>query len=113
MNTEPYLEWAGIHNNSEWFIFCSFGYKLQSENKSLSYTRLIELFVDALRPHVSDIANFGLHSLRFGGASAAANYRVPDRLFERHGRWQSKNAKDGYVQDDLNERFTVLTSLGL
>ena len=118
MNTERYLEWAVIHDDSEWFIFrnltkCSLGYKLRSENKSLSYTRLRELFIEALKPHVSDIAKFGLHSLRSGGASAAANHGVPDRLFKRHGRWRSENAKGGCVQDDLNERLKVWMSLGL
>ena len=40
---------------------------------------------------------YGLHSLRAGGASAAANAGVPDRMFKRHGRWRSENAKDGYI----------------
>ena len=79
----------------------------------MSYTRLRELYIKAFKPHVSDIAKFGLHSLRSGGASAAANHGVPDRLFKRHGRWRSENAKEGYVQDDLNERLKVSTSLRL
>ena len=37
-----------------------------------------------------DPKRFGLHSLRSGGASAAANAGVPDRLFKRHGRWRSE-----------------------
>jgi len=37
----------------------------------------------------------GLHSLRAESATAAANAKVPDRLFKRHGRWKPKNAKDG------------------
>ena len=28
-----------------------------------------------------------------GGASTAANAGVPDRLFKKHGRWKSENAK--------------------
>jgi len=28
---------------------------------------------------------FGLHSLRSGGATAACNFGVPDRLLKRHG----------------------------
>ena len=44
-----------------------------------------------------DIPKIGTHSLRSGGASAAANAGVPDRLFKRHGRWLSDSAKDGYV----------------
>ena len=56
---------------------------------------------------------FGLHSLRSGGASAAANAGVPDRFFKRHGRWRSENAKDGYVKDSLDERLKVSRNLGL
>ena len=41
----------------------------------------------------------GLHSLRAGRATAAANAGVPDRLFKRHGRWKSESAKDGYIKD--------------
>ena len=38
--------------------------------------------------------DYGLHSLRAGSASGAANARVPDRLFKRRGRWTSDKAKD-------------------
>ena len=48
-----------------------------------------------------DPKQFGLHSLRSGGASVAANAGVPDRLFKRHGRCPSESAKDGYVKSAL------------
>ena len=60
-----------------------------------------------------DHHQFGLHSLRAGGASAAANAGVPDRLFKRHGRWRSENAKDGYVKDTMEERLEVSRKIGL
>jgi len=56
---------------------------------------------------------FGLHSLRSGGATAAANAGVPDRLFKRHGQWKSENAKDGYVKDSIESRLQVSKKLGL
>ena len=31
----------------------------------------------------------GLHSLRAGGATAAANAKDPDQMFKRHSRWKS------------------------
>ena len=52
-------------------------------------------------------ASFGTHSLRAGGCSAAANAGVSDRLFQRHGRWASVAAKDGYVTDSLESRLSV------
>jgi len=40
-----------------------------------------------------DPSKFGLHSLRSGGASAAAALGVLDRLFQRHGGWRSEKAR--------------------
>ena len=54
---------------------------------------------------------FGLHSLRAGGASAAANAGISDRLFKRHGRWRSDRAKDGYIKDSLESLLSVSKSL--
>lgn len=39
-----------------------------------------------------------LYGMRAGGALAAANAGVLDRMFKRHGRWHSENAKDGYAR---------------
>ena len=36
--------------------------------------------MDAFRPFVSDIKKYGLHSLRPGSATTAANYAISDRL---------------------------------
>ena len=47
------------------------------------------------------------------GATAAANAKVPDRIFKRHGRWRSENAKDGYVKDSMESRLEVSRSIGL
>ena len=47
------------------------------------------------------------------GASAAANAGVADRLFQRHGRWKSVSAKNGYVEDSLESRLLVSKNLGI
>ena len=36
-------------------------------------------------------SSYGLHSLRSGGASAAANDTISDRLFKRHGRLNKRS----------------------
>ena len=56
---------------------------------------------------------YGLHILRAGGATAAANAEVPDQLFKHHGRWRSETAKDGYVEDPVKRRLEVSKQLGL
>jgi hypothetical protein len=50
---------------------------------------------------------FGVHPLRSGGATAAANLDIPDRLFKAHGRWRSELAKDGYVEDNIEKVLSV------
>ena len=86
---------------------------LNKANKPLSYTRTREIVLEALRNIGLNEKKFGLHSLRSGGATAVANAGVSDRLFKRHGRWRSENAKDGYVADDLKSLLSVTTNLGL
>jgi hypothetical protein len=68
---------------------------------------------EAFKDIVPDISAIGTHSLRSGGATAAANAGIPDRLFKRHGRWSSDSAKDGYVKDSLFSRLSVSKALGV
>ena len=88
-------------------------YVLVSKNTSLSYTRSREILLDALEKVGLDKTQFGLHSLRSGGASSAANKGVPERLLKAHGRWVSDRAKDGYIKDDLKTQMAVSLNLGI
>ena len=109
-----YLDKAQPSHDSPLFCQLSktkFGYKARA--RGLSYTRLRELVFEAFRGIVPDLARIGTHSLRSGGATAAASAGVPDRLFLRHGRWSSVSAKDGYVKDSLASRLFVSKALGI
>ena len=79
------------------FLKKSNSFILRRNNDKLSYTRSRELIKKSLSELGLDVKNFGLHSFRSGGVSAAAKH-VSDRLFKAHGRWRSESAKDGYVQ---------------
>ena len=57
--------------------------------------------------------NLGLHSMRSGGASAAAKHNVSDRLISKHGRWASVKSRDGYIKDSVENRLHVTKNLGL
>ena len=80
---------------------------------SLTYSRLRELLLRRLQTLGYPADQFGIHSLRSGGATAAAGSGVPDRLFNRHGRWKSDTAKDGYVEDSVQGRLEVTQKLGI
>ena len=114
-----YLNMAKVQLNSNMYIFRSVtflkksnSFILRRNNDKLSYTRARELIKKSLSELGLDVKNFGLHSFRSGGASAAAKH-VSDRLFKAHGRWRSESAKDGYVQEDLDKRLSVSKNLGL
>ena len=117
-----YLEKANISNSfSDEFIFRALSfhkkdnvYRLRPDvNKHTTYSRTREVVLEALESVGLNKKKFGLHSLRAGGASAAANRSINDRLFKNHGRWKSENAKDGYVKDDLKFKLSVTLGLGL
>ena len=79
----------------------------------LSYTRCREVLLKKIADAGLNPKSYSWHSFRSGGASAAANGGISDRMFKRHGRWRSENAKDGYVADSLESRLAVSMSLGL
>ena len=114
-----FLSSAGIVDfSSNEFVFrqISFckslkSYKLRSSK--LSYSRCREIFKDTLEAIGVDSKFFGLHSLRAGGATAAAEIGVPDRLFKRHGRWVSDSSKNRYVKESLSNKMLVSLNLGI
>lgn len=80
-------------------------YSLKPQGISYSNTRLLVL--GAITKIGYPAQKYGLHSLRSGGATAAAAAGINDRLFKRHGRWKSETAKDGYVKDNLDSLLSV------
>ena len=120
VNLEKYMLLANIDTSkaSSDYLFKPLvkvrsGFKLIEKVKPLSYTRARESTVGLLKEFVPDTANISLHSFRAGSATAAANAQVPDRCWKRHGRWRSDSAKDGYVEDSIDNRLLVSQSLGI
>ena len=75
---------TGATSSSDKFLFRGLsktrdGYRLRASG-GLSYSRVRELVLEKLIALGLDKRKFGLHSLRSGGASAAAQAGVPDRL---------------------------------
>ena len=86
-----YLRKLDIDPHSNEFIFrplvkTKSSYKLTQKNKPISYTTFRDQLAKSLKNVVPDPSVYGTHSFRSGGASRAANSRVNDRLFQKHGR---------------------------
>ena len=107
-----YIQAAGIDFSSSLMFFRSLHFVKSNASYTLrstgiSYTRTREVVLHAFSQLGYSTKLFGLHSLRSGGATAAANAGVNDRLFKRHGRWRSDKAKDGYIKDNLEALLSV------
>ena len=115
---ERYVSLAGISLSSEKRLFRGIvktkcGETLRPSG-SLSYSRMRELVLRKIKDMGFDPREFGLHSFRAGGATAAANNPdISERHFKRHGRWRSESAKDGYVKDSEDSRLKVSKGLGI
>ena len=113
----------GITNLSkfpEGFLLCKLRKTKASHtvvpSESISYSTARKTFLDHLKEiYGNEVKSFGTHSLRSGGASAAANNNISDRMITKHGRWSasSNSSRDRYIKDKNAKRLKVSQSLGL
>ena len=113
-----YLRIAGIESSDSNYIFrpsvrTKAGHRLKNVSKPISYSTARDTVMAAVESIGLDRNLFGLHSFRRGGATEAAKRGVSDRLFKKHGRWSTDNAKDGYVSEDIEARLSVSRKLGI
>ena len=114
---KEYIEAAKVKESEEKSIFRQIchskqGFKLKDLDKHISYTTLKEILLTNLKNIGLDKTQFGLHSLRSGGATAAANFGINDRLFQKHERWKSENVKNGYIHGNIRALLSVSKNLG-
>ena len=58
-----------------------------------------------------DPKHFSTLSMRSGGATAAAEAGIEERLLQKHGRWSLASYKDKYFVDALSKRLGVSKAL--
>ena len=85
--------------------------KMELRKEPMSYSRANELIKRELQKEELDPKLYGVHSLRAGGASAAAALGVPDRLFQRQGEWRSERSKNNYIQESMESLLTVTNTI--
>ena len=115
-----YIGLAGIPDDSQDYIFrristdnSTQAQYLRTSQHHISYSTFKDSLKGILEQLGYDSRKYGTHSLRAGGATAAANHGVSDRLFKVHGRWKCEQSKDRYVQDSIHRRLKVTLNLGL
>lgn len=114
--SEAYFSAMGDPPDSDYAVlrrFTSSKKGLVPTKYPLSYTRTREIMLGALKAVVPDVAVFGLHSFRSGGASAACSANVPLFLVSKHGRWKSESARNKYLKMSSTQNILPSSSLGL
>ena len=84
---------------------------MQLREEPMSYSRANELIKQELQKERLDPGFYGIHSLRAGGALAAAALVIPDRVFQRHGGWLSEKSKNNYIQETLESLLKVTKAI--
>ena len=84
-------------------------------HRQICYTTINDDFHRLIAPVCEnmDSREYGLHSLRSGGASTAVNNGVSERLIGEHGRWKSGYSRDRYLKDDKTARLSVTRAMKL
>lgn len=84
---------------------------VQALRKPIAYDRLRNEIKTAMQKLGLQANLFGTHSMRRGGATAAAAAKVPERALQNHGRWRSASIKDRYIEPTKEEQLLVSTSI--
>ena len=91
--------WRRVHKTKN-------GVRLRKE--AMSYSRAAELIKKEIKAEGLEPRQYGLHSLRSGGASTAATLGISDRLLQRQGGCHTATAKNNYISESLDTLLKVL-----
>ena len=114
-----YLQDTNLNQGRENYIISRLAKTKNGHNahgaKPLSDTTVRDIFARDVAPVCNNVeeGDYSLHSLRSGGASAAINNGVSERLIGKHGRWNSDKSRNRYLKDSKKQRLGVSASLGL
>ena len=97
----------------ESFLFKNIRCNTFIPESQMSYSRAREelRYFLAKAGYAEDVCTW--HSFRHGGASAALEAGVSERLIGNHGRWRSEAGKNTYLHDNLKAQLSVSARLGI
>ena len=116
---QTYIEATGLSKDKENFLISRLSKTRKGHNahgkQPLTDKTVRDYFKKDIVPICNEIepGQYSLHSLRSGGATAASNNGVSERLISKHGRWKSGWSRDRYLKDSKKKRLSVSKSLGL
>ena len=113
---KKYLSSTGLQNQPTSYLLCRLAKTKKGHNAigkhPISYQTARKTFLEHIN-FLNPENDYGLHSLRSGGATAAANSGIPERLIGKHGRCSSATSREVCIKDAKQQRLRVSKSLGL
>jgi hypothetical protein len=111
-----YLNISGTVLGEDRYVFrrlCLYkeGFQLSRQDKPLAYNLIRESVKAKAAQICLDSTKYSTHSMHSGGATAAANFNVNERMFQSHRRWATSQSRDRYVKDSLTSRLSVSRAL--
>ena len=107
-----YLEFRGDHTSPFLFVAAHDGMRRDKATDSMLNEALPNTRLKAwCRRAQLDESQWSSHSMRHGGATAAAAAGVCERLIKAHGRWRSDCVKV-YIHESLQSLLTVSRAIG-
>jgi integrase len=104
-------------------LYFSYISKWRSTNKWLFYQKTNHAQLSSSTPNhglkkllkliglaQAEVDQYGFHSCRRGGATAAAERGIPIHLLKRHGNWRS-DAVYEYIEDSLEQKIRVSSAM--
>ena len=79
----------------------------------VSVSTLREEFKKHIKPFVSDISKYGIHSIKSGAASNPACRKIAGDLLDIHADWRCESTKHRYIKHGLSERLAVSKELSI
>ena len=111
--TERFLGRSGLSTGPLFTVISGQGSAQKISDKGLSYAQARRNVLGLFSKIGLDCKQYGLHSLRAGGATCASKSGVSERLISAHGGWRSAEARNGYIRDDQYSLLSVSKALQL
>ena len=101
------------HNPYSWFTLLISIKKFSDDHLLFNYS--LQTFSRKIKEHLKNIGvksyyKFSSHSLRKGGANAAAKFGIQDNIIQRHGRWRSTIFME-YTKMERKEAGSIIFAL--
>ena len=99
---------AKLHVHPDQHLVCRLSSSGSPSLSAIGYSRVREIFRATSSLFFEDCHNYGTHSLRRGGASAASATGISGELLDKYAGWKSVKFENSYISTCDSDRLDKL-----